>query len=144
MAQIIFADAEVLADQTFVFGTADWSGALCHLTKVELNPTADTVLGDFLAVEADFNGYTPASAAPGFVGRFASSVLGIVTCFFGAADATNPNDIFDFFVTDASNTVLLAAGQIDQSNWPMAQAGDALFLFFGFTLIAGTVDTCPF
>jgi len=143
VAAIINANLELLQDTANILSAGQWAGAGIHLTKSEVGPSPTTLLADLLAAEATFTGYSPIFGGLAAAGYFATSVYAYFPAFWQALDAADPNEIYDFFITDSTNTILLGLGQLDQSPWPMLQAGDSLVLSLFLTLLAGVANTLP-
>jgi hypothetical protein len=101
-------------------------GVRVRLFKNDETIDGDTALGDL--TEADFSGYSAATVAQGTssaTGGVATNVLTPESPFEHDGGAT-ANDIYGYYVTDASATVLYFAERFGDAPIDMASNGDLI------------------
>lgn len=100
-----------------------------HLYKNNIQPTNQTVLGDF--VEADYDGYASESLTA-WGATFlngdgnAESVAPNIT--FTCTGDTTPNIVYGYYITDAADAVLLMSGKFDAPETMNSAANAFVFL----------------
>jgi len=128
MAIIVKSQAALVNDLAKIFGSGQWTNPNFHLTKSNVVIDKNTTLADLLAAEADFDGYAPFTVGYAAVGTIRSGICQICVDLVQATGDTHPNSIYNFFITDSSNTILLGMGYLDDAPYP-ATAADATIVF---------------
>ncbi len=118
-ALVVNTGLVVFLNQIRVGGSTESGSFKLRLYKSAKTPSAGDVIGDYTAIEANFNGYAaqtivfPSAAA--MVGAVASMTATAITWTKGVGGTGN--DIYGWFLADAAGATLIAAG--DDANAPI-------------------------
>jgi hypothetical protein len=139
---IVFPVLEQLTVLNAMVTLAAWVGAKLHLFSNNLVPTENNLLADFTSCV--FSGYAPQTVtwSAAFLDGAGNATSSGGELLFADTGAT-PDVCYGFFLTDAANAVLLAAGSIDGAPFGFSASGITLPLTIKIGLGIGLTAVSP-